>query len=190
MTPPRSPRGRAIGACVVAVLVGATLAGPAVAGPPREARIQEGRGMGGVRLQARGRSPDGNGVIRAGRFQGWGRVVNGWCFEQMCSWPVPGGGVVFAEFTGGWRVATLMTTARRWRTGRGIGPGAPVARMRRRYRGERRIVECEIGPNGSPLSGWAVRRARRGWTVFETRGQSQRLHAVRIMREGTVSSCW
>ena len=159
--------------------------------PPQKARIVEGVRMAGVRLSTRGARPGRDGVVNRAPFARWGRVRQGWCFEQMCAWNVPGGGAIDMAFWGDYsRVAQMMVTAPGWRTRRKIGPGSRIGLTRRRYRSGRTITGCERGPLGSELSGWAVPgRAGRGWTLFETRGSSQRVYAVRILRPGALSGC-
>lgn len=144
----------------------------AVSSPPERARITLGEGMAGVELGQRVRvvqSVESGTRVEGKTVREWGRP-DGFCFEaDTCGWSVPGGGraTLLVSPPSRGRVRHLFTSARGWRTSRGIHPGSSQAAARLAYRTVRREAVC-LGPYGVEYDALVLRR-RRSSSLFVLR---------------------
>ncbi|WP_354699837.1 hypothetical protein DSM112329_00095 [Paraconexibacter sp. AEG42_29] len=149
--------GVALAAAVLGTVAATTQALVPLRRPPADARIVLGSGMAGATLNQR-TSPVTDGGLKPAPFSSWGKLQGEFCFEgTSCSWVIPGDGDVFIERDGrSRRVLMIGTTAKRWKTSRGVGPGTSIATLRARYSGLTRMTTCQIGGFGAPNTGYRL----------------------------------
>jgi hypothetical protein len=138
--------------------------------------------MAGVALRSHAPRSDDNTRITAGPMQAWG-AVEGFCFEgSNCVWDVAGGGSVLALLhPTSSRVQRMWTTARGWRTGKGIHRGSTSRTLRSAY-GNRLVRRDTCGLNG--FGGDS-----RGY-VLNTRHAGERRFTFFELKSGRVSGVW
>jgi hypothetical protein len=164
---------------LVTTTAGGVAASTAVAAPPKTARITLGVGMAGARVNQLTSEVRADGTLGPAPFSSWGKLIGEFCFEgTACSWDVPGGGGVQLDRTvRSRRVVSLGTTARGWKTSKGVGPGTTVTTLRARYRPTTKMTTCDIGGFGASRTGYRYGRhsffetsAGKVRAVFVTRG--------------------
>jgi len=175
--------GRFFGRLLLAVvLLSGALPQLANARPPRRAAIIENVGMAGVRVGSIIDRDRGGSVVRSGPMRSWGPASGPFgCFEgQLCSWKIPGGGLVNADIgTLDNKLRELRTTSRRWKTRRGARVAMSTLAVRRLYGGRLRHQRtCAIGGYGNELEVLAL-VGRHRTTAFNVR--DGRIDAILVL---------